>query len=57
MTFRSHLDPNTRRSPPGAYRVAVGQRGCTVLPEESRSLRCVAVPGLGGKRWLRGVWG
>ncbi|KAF1456784.1 Macrophage-stimulating protein receptor, partial [Pygoscelis antarcticus] len=39
MTFRSHLDPDPRRSPPGAYRVAVGQRGCTVLPEESRNHR------------------
>lgn len=57
MTFRSHPDPDTRRSPPSAYRVAVGQRGCTVLPEESRSLRCVVVPGLGGKRWFRGGGG
>ncbi|XP_072732323.1 macrophage-stimulating protein receptor isoform X2 [Ciconia boyciana] len=39
MTFRSHLDADPRRSPPGTYRVAVGQRGCTVLPEESRSHR------------------
>ncbi|NXX56555.1 RON protein, partial [Scopus umbretta] len=39
MTFRSHLDPDPRRSPPGAYRVAVGWRGCAVLPEESRSHR------------------
>ncbi|NWH49667.1 RON protein, partial [Fregata magnificens] len=39
MMFRSHLDPDPRRSSPGAYRVAVGQRGCTVLPEESRSHR------------------
>ncbi|KAM6325292.1 macrophage-stimulating protein receptor [Podargus strigoides] len=39
MTFRSHLDPDPHRSPPGAYRVMVGQRGCAVLPEESRSYR------------------
>uniref|UniRef100_A0A8C8ADA9 receptor protein-tyrosine kinase n=1 Tax=Otus sunia TaxID=257818 RepID=A0A8C8ADA9_9STRI len=39
MTFRSHLDPDPRRSPPGTYRVTVGQRGCAVLPEESRSHR------------------
>ncbi|NXW53536.1 RON protein, partial [Eurystomus gularis] len=39
MTFHSHLDPNSRRSPPSAYQVAVGQRGCAVLPEESRSHR------------------
>ncbi|XP_064310201.1 macrophage-stimulating protein receptor isoform X2 [Phalacrocorax carbo] len=39
MTFRSHLDPDPRHSPPGTYRVAVGQRGCAVLPEESRSHR------------------
>ncbi|KAM6301195.1 macrophage-stimulating protein receptor [Aegotheles albertisi] len=39
MTFRSHLDPDPSRSPPGAYRVVVGQRGCTVMPEESRSHR------------------
>ncbi|NWR84248.1 RON protein, partial [Furnarius figulus] len=39
MTFRSHLDPDPRHSPPGAYRVTVGQRGCTVLPQESRSYR------------------
>ncbi|KAM6413953.1 macrophage-stimulating protein receptor [Rhynochetos jubatus] len=39
MTFRSHLDPDPQRSPPGAYRVAVGRRGCAVLPEESRSHR------------------
>lgn len=44
MTFRSHLDPDPRRSPPGAYWVAVGQRGCTVLPEESRSHRWAGVP-------------
>ncbi|XP_062356729.1 macrophage-stimulating protein receptor [Cinclus cinclus] len=37
MTFRSHWDPS--RSPPSAYRVAVGRRGCTVLPEESESYR------------------
>ncbi|NWX25314.1 RON protein, partial [Notiomystis cincta] len=35
MTFRSHPDPNSSRSAPGAYQVAVGRRGCTVLPEES----------------------
>ncbi|NXE78663.1 RON protein, partial [Cochlearius cochlearius] len=39
MTFRSRLDSDPRHSPPGAYRVAVGRRGCTVLPEESRSHR------------------
>ncbi|NXY18716.1 RON protein, partial [Atrichornis clamosus] len=39
MTFRSHLDPDPSRNPPGAYRVAVGRRGCTVLPEESESYR------------------
>ncbi|XP_074007942.1 macrophage-stimulating protein receptor [Numenius arquata] len=39
MTFRSHLDLDPRRSPPSAYRVTVGQRGCAVLLEESRSLR------------------
>ncbi|NWT41111.1 RON protein, partial [Chroicocephalus maculipennis] len=39
MTFLSRLDPDPRRSPPGAYRVTVGQRGCAVLPEESRSHR------------------
>ncbi|NWI22413.1 RON protein, partial [Sula dactylatra] len=39
MTFHSHLDPDPHRSPPGTYRVAVGQRGCAVLPEESRSHR------------------
>ncbi|NXS98068.1 RON protein, partial [Jacana jacana] len=39
MTFRSHLDPDPSRSPPSTYWVTVGQRGCTVLPEESRSLR------------------
>ncbi|KAM9272168.1 LOW QUALITY PROTEIN: macrophage-stimulating protein receptor [Cariama cristata] len=39
MTFRSHSDPDPRRSPPGTYQVAVGQRGCAVLPEESRSHR------------------
>ncbi|XP_069625723.1 macrophage-stimulating protein receptor isoform X1 [Haliaeetus albicilla] len=39
MTFRSHLDLYPRHSPPGAYRVAVGRRGCTVLPEESKSHR------------------
>ncbi|XP_071406718.1 macrophage-stimulating protein receptor isoform X2 [Pithys albifrons albifrons] len=39
MTFRSHLDPDPSRSPPSAYQVTVGQRGCTVLPQESRSYR------------------
>ncbi|NWI66521.1 RON protein, partial [Todus mexicanus] len=39
MTFRSHLDPDPRHSPPTAYRVAVGRQGCAVLPEESRSHR------------------
>ncbi|NXU12477.1 RON protein, partial [Pardalotus punctatus] len=39
MTFRSHSDPDRSRSPPGAYRVAVGGRDCTVLPEESESYR------------------
>ncbi|KAM6060651.1 macrophage-stimulating protein receptor isoform 3-T3 [Theristicus caerulescens] len=39
MTFRSHLDPDPHRSPPGTYRVAVGQRGCAVLLEESKSHR------------------
>ncbi|NXM28235.1 RON protein, partial [Oxyruncus cristatus] len=35
MTFRSHWDPDPSRSPPGAYRVTVGQQRCTVLPKES----------------------
>ncbi|NXT78310.1 RON protein, partial [Zapornia atra] len=39
MTFWSRPDSDPQRSPPGAYRVTVGQRGCTVLPEESRSHR------------------
>ncbi|NXL61493.1 RON protein, partial [Chordeiles acutipennis] len=39
MTFRSYLDPDSRRSPPGTYQVAVGLRSCTVLPEESKSHR------------------
>ncbi|NXD47490.1 RON protein, partial [Corvus moneduloides] len=39
MTFRSRSDPDPSHSPPGAYQVAVGQRGCTVLPEESESYR------------------
>ncbi|NXH11700.1 RON protein, partial [Bucco capensis] len=39
MIFRSHLDLDLRRNLPSAYQVVVGQRGCTVLPEESRSLR------------------
>ncbi|NXM44074.1 RON protein, partial [Gymnorhina tibicen] len=39
MTFRSRLDPDPSHSPPTAYQVAVGQRGCTVLPEESESYR------------------
>ncbi|KAI1234357.1 Macrophage-stimulating protein receptor [Lamprotornis superbus] len=43
MTFRSHFDPEPSRSPRGAYRVAVGRRGCTVLPGESESYRCAPV--------------
>ncbi|NXG02352.1 RON protein, partial [Sakesphorus luctuosus] len=39
MTFRSHLDPDPSHSPPSAYQVTVGQRGCTVLPQESRNYR------------------
>ncbi|NWX67179.1 RON protein, partial [Promerops cafer] len=39
MTFHSHVDPDPSLSPAGAYRVAVGQRGCTVLPGESESYR------------------
>ncbi|KFP04842.1 Macrophage-stimulating protein receptor, partial [Calypte anna] len=39
MTFRSHLEPDPQRIPSGTYRVAVGQRGCFVLLEESRSHR------------------
>ncbi|XP_014725200.1 PREDICTED: macrophage-stimulating protein receptor [Sturnus vulgaris] len=39
MTFRSYFDPEPSRSPRGAYRVAVGRRGCTVLPGESESYR------------------
>ncbi|XP_009475088.1 PREDICTED: macrophage-stimulating protein receptor [Nipponia nippon] len=39
MTFRSHLDPDPRHSPPGTYRVVVGQRDCAVLLEESKSHR------------------
>ncbi|NWY21026.1 RON protein, partial [Aphelocoma coerulescens] len=39
MTFRSRLDPDPSHSPPGAYQVAVGRRGCTVLPEGSESYR------------------
>uniref|UniRef100_A0A8C3MWS1 Uncharacterized protein n=1 Tax=Geospiza parvula TaxID=87175 RepID=A0A8C3MWS1_GEOPR len=39
MTFRSRLDPDPGRSPRDACRVAVGQRSCTVLPEESESFR------------------
>ncbi|NXR88884.1 RON protein, partial [Hypocryptadius cinnamomeus] len=39
MTFRSHSDPDPSRSPRGVYRVAVGRRGCTVLPGESDSYR------------------
>uniref|UniRef100_A0A8C5IUM8 Sema domain-containing protein n=1 Tax=Junco hyemalis TaxID=40217 RepID=A0A8C5IUM8_JUNHY len=35
MTFRSRLETDPCRGPRGACRVAVGQRGCTVLPEES----------------------
>ncbi|NXC57067.1 RON protein, partial [Aleadryas rufinucha] len=45
MTFRSHSDPDPSRSPPSTYQVAVGRRGCTVLPEESESYRCAAVLG------------
>ncbi|XP_068014088.1 macrophage-stimulating protein receptor [Melanerpes formicivorus] len=41
MTFRSHPDPDPSRRPVGAYRVLVGQRGCTVLPAESRSHRAL----------------
>ncbi|NXI18542.1 RON protein, partial [Irena cyanogastra] len=39
MTFRSHPIPDPSRSPRGAYRVAVGRRGCTVLSGESESYR------------------
>uniref|UniRef100_A0A672UZ72 Sema domain-containing protein n=1 Tax=Strigops habroptila TaxID=2489341 RepID=A0A672UZ72_STRHB len=39
MTFRSRPDPDPCRSAPGTCRVTVGQRGCTVLPEESKSHR------------------
>ncbi|NXJ78273.1 RON protein, partial [Trogon melanurus] len=39
MTFRSHPDPSRQRSPPGAYRVAVGQRACAVLLEKSKNYR------------------
>ncbi|NXA60677.1 RON protein, partial [Mohoua ochrocephala] len=39
MTFRSHSDPDPSRSPPGTYQVAVGQRRCTVLPEEIKTYR------------------
>ncbi|NWI50015.1 RON protein, partial [Calyptomena viridis] len=39
MTFRSHSDPDPSHSHSSAYQVAVGQRGCAVLPEESRSYR------------------
>ncbi|KAL9838745.1 LOW QUALITY PROTEIN: macrophage-stimulating protein receptor [Geothlypis trichas] len=39
MTFRTRLDPDAGRSPRGACRVAVGRRRCTVLPEESESVR------------------
>lgn len=46
MTFRSHLDPDPSRRPAGVYQVLVGQRGCTVLPEESRSHRCMVVLGV-----------
>lgn len=40
MTFRSHPDPDPSRSPRSAYRVTVGRRRCTVLPEESQTYRC-----------------
>uniref|UniRef100_A0A8B9GCQ9 receptor protein-tyrosine kinase n=1 Tax=Amazona collaria TaxID=241587 RepID=A0A8B9GCQ9_9PSIT len=36
MTFRSRPDPDPCRGSPGACRVVVGRRGCTVLPEESK---------------------
>ncbi|XP_061864498.1 macrophage-stimulating protein receptor isoform X2 [Colius striatus] len=39
MTFRSHPHSEAHRSPPASYRVTVGRRGCTVLPEESSSHR------------------
>ncbi|XP_032554922.1 macrophage-stimulating protein receptor [Chiroxiphia lanceolata] len=39
MTFRSLSDPDPSHSPPAAYRVTVGQRGCTVLPQEIKSYR------------------
>ncbi|NXY83075.1 RON protein, partial [Alcedo cyanopectus] len=39
MTFFSHLDPDPRHNPSSAYWVSVGQRGCTVLPEEFRGHR------------------
>ncbi|NXQ46949.1 RON protein, partial [Catharus fuscescens] len=39
MTFRSHPEPDPSRSPRSAYRVAVGRRRCTVLPEESQNYR------------------
>ncbi|NXR13191.1 RON protein, partial [Semnornis frantzii] len=39
MTFRSYLGPDPSRRPAGAYQVLVGQRGCTVLPEESKNHR------------------
>lgn len=45
MTFRSRSDLGPSHSPAGAYQVAVGRRGCTVLPEESESYRCAAVLG------------
>ncbi|NXP24947.1 RON protein, partial [Scytalopus superciliaris] len=39
MTFRSHRDPDGSRSPPGVYQVTVGQRDCTVLPQERDDYR------------------
>lgn len=45
MTFRSPPDPTAHRSFTDPYRVAVGGRSCTVLPEESESYRC----GAGGR--------
>ncbi|NXH44458.1 RON protein, partial [Dicaeum eximium] len=39
MTFRSRWHPDPSRGLPGASRVAVGRRGCTVLPGESDSYR------------------
>ncbi|XP_062441368.1 macrophage-stimulating protein receptor isoform X2 [Rhea pennata] len=39
MTFRSRLDPDAPMGPTGTYRVTVGQRVCTRLPDESGSYR------------------